>query len=287
MHFIFSLIQNIFTHITGKKLFYITPNQHNALGKTAAWSDIGFWYVGNVYDSADIAYGIAQNGVVEKEDSDLVISILRKIEHPIVYDIGANTGYYGILSATKFGATVHSFDPIPEHIYCIKKSAQLNNISEQITTHTIALGNAKNTLQLSIAGSGSSLSKKFIDSSDKQKMSVPVETLDSLNLPAPHFIKIDVEGYEWEVLQGAKKIIEKHRPICFIEIAKTFPERNFTHPNWNDIMTFFIENNYTIQRNTPTGLVDSKEIPDGVHMYLFTPQNNHASHSHYINFPDH
>ncbi len=272
MQKIFSIFSRLFEKITGKKLFYLTPNKHNTLGKTAVRSELGFWYVGNVYDSADIAYGIAQNGRVEKDDTELVMKILSELDRPIVFDIGANTGYYGILAATKFNATVHSFEPIPEYISCIKESSRINGVTDRIITHSVALGSSQDNLELNLSGSGSSLTKNFLDRNSLPTLKVNVETLDSLNLPAPHFIKIDVEGYEWEVLLGAKETITKHRPICFIEIAKTFSERSFIHQNWDDIINFFLGLGYIIQRNTPAGLVDlTDHIPNGVHMYLFTP----------------
>lgn len=268
----FSYISRLFEKITGKKLFYLTPSKHNALGKTAVWCELGFWYVGNVYDSADIAYGISQNGLVEKDDTELVVKILSDLDSPVVYDIGANTGYYGILAATKFDATVHSFEPIPEHVSCIKESSRINGKKDAVITHAIALGSKQASLELSLAGSGSTLTKNFLGESSAPTITVAVETLDSLNLPAPHFIKIDVEGYEWEVLQGAQKTIKNHRPVCFIEIAKTFSERNFVHKNWNDIIDFFQGLDYKAQRNTSDGLIElTDNIPNGVHMYLFTP----------------
>ena len=273
MQKLFSIISRLFEKVTSKRLFYLTPNKHNSLGKTAAWSPLGFWYVGNVYESADIAYGIAQNGQVEKDDTALVVKILSNLDRPVVYDIGANTGYYGILSATKFGAQVHSFEPIPENISCINESARINGASDKVTAHTIALGSQQDVLELSLAGSGSTLTKKFLgNTSAVPTLKVAVETLDSFNLPAPHFIKIDVEGYEWEVLKGARETITKYKPICFIEIAKVFSERNFRHQNWDEIIHFFQALDYQMQRNTPNGLVDLTEnIPNGVYMYLFTP----------------
>lgn len=272
MRKIFFKIASWFKKLTGKQLFYITPNNYNSLGKTAAWCDLGFWYVGNVYDSGDIAYGIAQKGLVEKEDTNLVTSILSKLDNPVVFDIGANTGYYGILAATKFNATVHSFEPIPEHVACIKESARINGVQDKITTHMMALGNKKDDMELTLAGSGSTLTKDFLGKSSMPTLKVRVEPLDAHSLPAPHFLKIDVEGYEWEVLQGASATIIKHRPICFIEIAKKFTERGFTHPHFTEIIKFFDEQNYKIERNTSEGLVGLEDIPDGVSMYLCTPK---------------
>lgn len=273
MQKIFFIFSYIFEKITKKKLLYLTPNKNNSQGRTAVKSEVGFWYTGNVYDSKDIAYGIAQNGLVERDDTELVIKILSSIKDPVVYDIGANTGYYGILAATKFRAIVHSFEPIQEYISCIEESAFINRIDGIVHTHKLALGSQKGTLELNLSGSGSSLTNSFLGSEKLPKIEVAVETLDDLNIQPPKFIKIDVEGFEWEVLKGAKNTISKHRPICFIEIAKTFSERNFIHQNWNEIVKYFTDLDYNIQRNTPTGLLSiDNEIPDGVFMYLFTPK---------------
>ena len=46
---------------------------------------------------------------------------------------------------------------------------------------------------------------------------VPLITLDSLDLPACHFLKVDVEGMEVEVLKGSGQLIETHRPIMYLE----------------------------------------------------------------------
>lgn len=280
MQKIFHIFSQLFETVTGKKLFYINPNEHNTLGRTAVWHSLGFWYVGDVFNSADIAYGIAQNGLVENEDTNLVVAILSEFRKErdnadlVFYDIGANTGYYGVLAATKFGADVFSFEPIRVHTECIEKSAYLNRVDMLVHIHQIALGREKDILPIKIAGSGSTLTNDFLGNSKAPIQQVPVETLDSLQLPAPFFIKIDVEGYEWEVLQGAKGTITKHKPICFIEIAKTFSARNFNHSHYDDIISFFKQQNYNIFINTADGLEPIKSdttIPDGTAMFLFTP----------------
>lgn len=46
---------------------------------------------------------------------------------------------------------------------------------------------------------------------------VSAVTLDSLNLPALHFLKVDVEGMEWDVLSGARDSIRRHRPLMYVE----------------------------------------------------------------------
>lgn len=88
----------------------------------------GFWYCGNVYDMADIAYGISINGLAEKEETFLVQKILKQLPKDYVFlDIGANTGYYGIMSAFLYPESkTFSFEPIKNHYDSIRESAYLN-----------------------------------------------------------------------------------------------------------------------------------------------------------------
>ena len=51
----------------------------------------------------------------------------------------------------------------------------------------------------------------------KTEVTVPLVTLDSLNMPACRMIKIDTEGMELEVLKGAKALIERCRPLLYVE----------------------------------------------------------------------
>ena len=65
------------------------------------------------------------------------------------------------------------------------------------------------------SGMSSLLNKKF---KDKDEVIVKTKTLDSFNLPKVDFMKIDVEGYEAQVLSGAKETITKWKPKIYIEI---------------------------------------------------------------------
>ena len=65
------------------------------------------------------------------------------------------------------------------------------------------------------SGMSSLLKRKF---KDKYEVIVKTKKLDSFDLPKVDFIKIDVEGYEAQVLSGAKKTILKWKPKIYIEI---------------------------------------------------------------------
>ncbi len=137
-------------------------------------------------------------------------------------DIGANIGYFSLLASTLVGQNgqVISFEPIAKIAKQFTESITYNNF-QNILVKNIALGDRKNTLQLSIVPGnigGSSLVKKNTSGIYE---TVNVSTLDD-ELPSSKkidLIKIDVEGYEYEVLLGAKNTLEKYKPKIILEFS--------------------------------------------------------------------
>lgn len=270
--------------LTGKRFLYYTPSGANELGMTAARSKFGFWYVGNVYDSNDIAYGIAQNGEVEPEETALVqriLGALSKDKTPVVYDIGANTGYYSIFAASVHNARVYSFEPLPEHLACLTSSSRLNRIEENITTYQIALGDTDEERDFYLGGSGSSFDPLFLGNSSAEHIKVRSVQLDALRqqsrMDLPDFVKIDVEGFEYPVLRGATETIKAALPFLFIEIASTLREqkREFVHQDYEKIFELLTGLGYkSFILDGDLRQVSADNRKDGVHMYLFlAPQN--------------
>ncbi len=189
----------------------------------------------------------------------------------VFYDIGANTGFYGVMAAKRYKASVESFEPLSEHVACIRETTHINDLNT-INIHTIALGSENSEAELSLAGSGSTLTKGFLGNDNNPKRKVLIKKLDEMDLPSPHFIKIDVEGYKYNVLQGAKGTIKKSLPICFVEISKTFKSRNLVNDSFDKTIGFFTELGYQAYlHNKKLIPVNAATIPDGVHMYLFVP----------------
>ncbi|MFA5879704.1 MAG: FkbM family methyltransferase [Candidatus Margulisiibacteriota bacterium] len=285
LFYVTKLIEKLFH----KKLVFINKNSFSLnLGLTAVKSKFNFWYVGNVFDSADIAFGIVNNGLVEKEETELVEKIIKNLlpeKNITFYDIGANTGYYGILAACldKQKITTYSFEPIMEFANCIKESAKINHL-DNINIFNIALGNENITKEIQLAGSGSSLNPKFNDNEKLPKQKITVKKLDDIikinNINHPDFIKIDVEGYEYEVLQGSLDTIKKSLPILFIEIAYSLKNlnRNFINQNYKKTFELLDSLGYRVYRLANNTLEPFKadNNPDGVHMYLFL-HNNHQT----------
>ncbi len=145
----------------------------------------------------------------------------------ICLDIGANIGNYSELLLKNTNAKVHAFEPMDKSYRELEKLK--NKYSERMTIEKIALGNEngeKTIFAADLKSEKASFEKKlekmsFIDEKNMKKFKAEIKKLDSLNFfdkdKKVDFLKIDVEGHEYEVLQGAKKFIEFNTPK-FIQI---------------------------------------------------------------------
>lgn len=207
-----------------------------------------------------------------------------------MYDIGANSGYYGILSAFlyKDNINVYSFEPLLEYIDCIKKSIYLNRINN-LKIFEFGLSNREEEKIIYLAGSGSTLEKGF--SGDiKNERKVKTKKLDDVvfknNIILPDFVKIDVEGHELKVLEGSENTILNSLPVLFVEIAYSMNNlgRSYINNSYKDTYDFLKKIGYKVYeiRNNKLALFDSNKKPDGVNMYLFLHKDKHAELEKYI-----
>ncbi|MCX6926239.1 MAG: FkbM family methyltransferase, partial [Verrucomicrobia bacterium] len=136
-----------------------------------------------------------------------------------VLDIGANIGIVSVWLSKLVGkkGSVHAFEPNPEIYATLEKTIQRNQATN-IHAHPVALGAKAEQKELRIlggnAGSGSLILND--NQADCKVFSVPVRTLDSIvaqeKLEAIRLIKIDVEGFEAEVLRGGLQVLKSIRP---------------------------------------------------------------------------
>ncbi len=285
---IFIKLLKLLEKIIGKKLVYYSRNI--GLGKTAAKADFGFWYAGDIVDMTDISYGILNNGLVEKEETDLVVKILellmKRKDSLSFYDIGANSGYYGIMAAHlgKGKIKCYSFEPQTEYFNCLKESIYLNRLEDVIVPFNLALSDKGGEGDIYGGGSGASLEKIFLGAGDFSKRKIKVEKLDDLvkkeNLESPDFVKIDVEGHELSVLKGAELMIKEFSPIMFIEIAYSLKSigRDFVNENYQKTLDFIKSFGYEIfcQDGGKLIKVEGDDFKrDGVRMFLCLHREKH------------
>jgi FkbM family methyltransferase len=188
-----------------------------------------------------VRYQLMTRSCYDPNDVQLILELL-KLRHAaygdgvVALDCGANIGVHTIEWAnlmTTWGK-VHAFEAQEKIFYALAGNIILNNCLNASARH-LALGssNGKITIPepdyLKPASFGSFELKKRenneyigqeIDYLNANK-EIELITLDSLNFSRIDLIKIDVEGMEEEVLNGASKLIDTLKPITFIEVIKS------------------------------------------------------------------
>lgn len=150
--------------------------------------------------------GNIYTGLFEFSDMGFVIHFLRKDD--LFIDVGANAGVYSILAGSVVGASGYAFEPVPRAYERLKENLRLNHLENRITPLPIAISNQKGLLKIS---DGHNCNNRVLQNDDDlSSVTVEAATLDDvLEGRNPSLLKIDVEGYELSVLQGAKKILAK------------------------------------------------------------------------------
>ena len=153
-------------------------------------------------------------GIYEPDKTQTIFSLLKPSQTFI--DVGCNKGDFSLLAAKIVGegGSVLAFEPEPDNCHWIEKSIQLNNY-ENINLFQLALGEKNENAQLYL-GEKSGWHSLVSNPGNTQKSAIEVKkrTLDSILDEAGNtgadMIKIDVEGAEMEVLQGASKMFENN-----------------------------------------------------------------------------
>lgn len=177
----------------------------------------------------------------ELEDSEMLYKLVKN--NDVIFDIGANIGWYSIhLSKKLTGANIYSFEPIPETFSKLKRNVELNKI-DNINIVNIPLSNKVQNLTFyySPSATGASSSVNISEESDIKKLDCTTDTLDLYvtknNIERIDFIKCDVEGSELFVFQGGIESIKKYSPVIFTEMLRKWAAKFNYHPN--DIINLF------------------------------------------------
>ncbi len=137
--------------------------------------------------------------------------LTKPLRKDLCIDIGANRGLYTILALTSYGyAEVHAFEPNPDVAQTLIRNAVLNNVSDRMTLHTVGLGDTESVVHFTVdemhKGGG-----RIAEHGTTATLTVPIKPLDSIlsetNALRTSFIKIDTEGYEFQVLSGMNKTL--------------------------------------------------------------------------------
>jgi FkbM family methyltransferase len=168
-----------------------------------------------------------------------------------IIDIGANFGFHTLEFADLVGnGKVFSFEPQLLVYYQLCGNIILNGLSN-VVAKNIGLGDTATTLKMQnpnyFSESKINIGDSHLDCIIEENFNeVDVRTLDSFNIENVSVIKIDVQGFEPKVLDGAKETIEKNKPHIFIEIEP--PQLALYGYTPEDIFNRLDNMNYTFEK---------------------------------------
>lgn len=156
-------------------------------------------------------------------------ALLRKADDKNIdtfIDIGANIGYYSLLFANR-NIQTYSFEPNPENYEILAKNVDFNQ-NHNCMLHNIGLSNCSSVLEFFYRKekSGHGTFNKNISKMQKLNLckKIQVEKLDDMDIKGNNImLKIDIEGYELNAIQGMTVLLQSGRLKVFcIEISRTF-----------------------------------------------------------------
>jgi FkbM family methyltransferase len=138
-------------------------------------------------------------GLHEFVDMAFLLHLLRPDD--VFVDVGANVGSYSVLASAVCGARSISVEPDPSTMNALRRNIECNKIEDRVTLVEAAVGAEIGTARFTV---GHDTTNRVASEGEPGTRVVQVRTLDEcLKCLNPVLIKIDVEGYETEVIEGA------------------------------------------------------------------------------------
>lgn len=206
-------------------------------------------------------------GAYERENLLFLKSLDKTIQDKKIFvDIGANVGVHS-LYMSQFCSEVHSFEPNPVVRGSFEEKIRINTL-KNIFLHGVGVGMVDQELPYFAPKGCNQGTGSFIEgySSNNDNNGVLLklvcgdEYFEKLGLTQIDIVKIDVEGFEKNVLCGLKKTLEKYRPIIFLEFSES-TKQSFT--NYDEFIESF-----------PSGYSVKKVVSNKAYLGVFNTSVN-------------
>lgn len=169
------------------------------------------------------------------EDEQFFRRYLRP--NDVVIDVGANIGFFTLLSSTLVGkyGKVYAFEPHPKTYKYLQGNVALNKV-ENVRTFNVALGDSNRIVRFSNHKKSDDKNSVVVDDSG---ITVPMRKLDQIGIEnnSISLLKIDVEGYEKFVVEGAGHILQKVQCIYFEVLDRHFLKFGYKLADLFNILT--------------------------------------------------
>jgi FkbM family methyltransferase len=206
-----------------------------------------------VTPSAGLRYVMRRMDAVDP----VLMSLAREFVHPgaVVWDVGANVGLFAFAAASLAGATGHvvAMEPDAWLVQLLRRSARMQpggSAPVRVVPAAVAAAPALRTLCLAERSRAANYLAEYGTTQTggaREEQTIVALTLDWMAqfMPLPSVIKIDVEGAELEVLEGAGQLFQTCRPVVLCEVIPDTAQ---------SVTEFFVSRGYQIlDGETPSG----------------------------------
>jgi FkbM family methyltransferase len=186
--------------------------------------------------------------------ADIVVDLQEKIgiDAKTIFDVGANIGQTALVFSSHFPkATIHSFEPVSATFQKLLSNTQGN---PRIKCHQLALSNVKEQISISVFEDDqssvlNSLKNNLQSNTPNTKLeTINTDTLDHFaeenNIDSIDLLKIDTEGYEIPVLNGAVKSLQNHKvKMIYLEVG--FSKQNTRNSYLTDVLELLAQYDFS------------------------------------------
>lgn len=212
--------------------------------------------------SAELAIFSSHEPITTK----LISKYLRK--NSVCLDIGGNIGYYALLEKKIIGKNgrIIVIEPSPENFKILKKNLKLEDNSTDLALN-IAAGDKDGSIKFLLyknAGNSSMIVPEGMESKyPGQTIDVPIKKIDTivdeLKLEKLDFVRMDSEGYEYNILQGMKETLKKFRPIIQLEFHKGIMGESKTRNFFEIMKELKYDSKYFIPRDLDVPFIGTEK----------------------------
>ncbi len=244
------------------------------------------------FSRAEVILGMGANP--EQDDFNLIGYVLKK--GGVVFDIGANVGVFSLSLVAHCPSVdkIYAFEPIPSTYQKMIKNLSYNHNPKQIFTYNVGLSDKSGSFDFFLPGENEAASLKpvtdafylqesidgiYTGQKKSERVLCKVSTVDEFVCDNPQtsidLLKIDVEGNEKFVLEGAASVLKRYKPIVYTEMLRKHAARFQYHPN--DIIEFMRSLGYQCYICVNNELVEFKKMDDSTveTNFFFCHQEKH------------
>jgi FkbM family methyltransferase len=168
------------------------------------------------YKRDAVGRGLYRRKIHEPALTHMLLSRFAAPAHRAFIDVGANLGYFSCLLSKLAGpsGTVLAVEPEPKNFQLLEQNLRINQL-ENVMVHRCALGTGEGTTMLGLYKPSNRGRHSIVNANPKSAIEVRVRTLDELVMSSAGYVsswslvKVDVEGYEGLMLEGAKETISR------------------------------------------------------------------------------